>query len=93
MADSHAPLSNNESIIRVPQGSPPCQHSMPIPDYKIISSGESMPISVRRFICCTLHFNFLPRDGQNVSGFNRVRAGRGLSGRWWLSEGRRIRAR
>ena len=32
MADSHAPLTNT-SIFRVPQGSPPYRHSMPIPHY------------------------------------------------------------
>jgi hypothetical protein len=33
---------NHESNIRVPQGSPPYQHSMPMRDYKISSSAFSM---------------------------------------------------
>jgi hypothetical protein len=33
--NSHAPLTVNELNSRVPQGSPPYQHSMPMPDYKI----------------------------------------------------------
>jgi hypothetical protein len=50
MAESHAPLTDNELNFRVPQGSPPYQHSMPMRDYKISSLPFSMGSSSGNFL-------------------------------------------